>query len=120
MSLDDLASKHIDPILHQMDGTSLVGLLGSKAANVTVGHLISMRSGIGDYDVPSFDHKLLVAGGSVHSILEPLRAVAAFTASDGCSPARTHFAESCTFVCDPGMCSQATRAPTTFLPASCF
>ena len=48
--LTDVASKHIDPVLQQMNGTSLVGLFGPKAAEVTVGHLISMRSGIGDFD----------------------------------------------------------------------
>ena len=36
--------------------------------------------------VPSFDNALLVAGNSVHSILEPLMTVASFTDPDGCDP----------------------------------
>ena len=59
VALDDPASKHIDPVLQQMghvNATSLVALFGDKAANVTVGHLVSMESGIGDFDVPG-NHK---------------------------------------------------------------
>jgi hypothetical protein len=103
LSLDDRATKHIDPVLQRMNGTSLVGLFGPPASNITVGHLLSMASGIGDFDIPTFDNELLRAGGSVHSILEPLAAVAAFMAPNGCYPSSRSGTE-CIFVCAPGTC----------------
>ena len=106
IALDDAASKYIDPVLKMMghaNATSLVGLFGAKAAKVTVGHLLSMESGIGDFDVPGYDDALLKAGTSYHSVLEPLIAVGAFPAHDGCDPRRSTDPP-CTFVCDPGTC----------------
>ena len=115
VSLTDPAAKHIDPVLQRMNGTSFASLFGPKASAVTVGHLLSMRSGIGDFDsacprlepnleslwcpmqtllattgtVPSYDNKLLVAGNKVHSVLEPLKLVASFSDPNGCDPGQS-------------------------------
>ena len=98
--LNDKASEHVDSVLDAMRaGTSLVSLFGPKAASVTVGHLLSMGSGIGDFDVPTFDHKILTSGSSVHAPLGILDYVSSFRAPAGC---RTF---NCTFVCEPGSCT---------------
>jgi hypothetical protein len=39
----------------KMWGTTFVGLFGKRAKKVTVGHLIRMRSGIGDFDQKNFN-----------------------------------------------------------------
>jgi CubicO group peptidase (beta-lactamase class C family) len=109
MSLNDSAASHIDWALQRMNGTTLTGIFGPKAANVTIGQLISMRSGIGDYDVPDLDHATLLNGSAVHSPLEPLYAVAAFTAPDNC------LTNDCTWTCDPGSCTYYSS--TNFLLA---
>jgi len=109
MSLNDSAAYHIDWALQRMNGTTLAGIFGPKAANVTIGQLISMRSGIGDYDVPDLDHAMLVNGSTVHSPLEPLYAVAAFAEPDNCKTSN------CTWVCDPGNCT--AYSSTNFLLA---
>jgi len=99
VSLDDPASKHIDPVLQRLNGTTFGKLFGEKAAAVTVGHLLSMRSGIGDFDVPSYDNELLKDGSAYHSPLETLYNVAAFPGEDGCTT------YDCTWVCEPGACT---------------
>ena len=71
VSLDDPVSMHVDGLLKKISGDSTMSitkLWGSKAAKVTVGHILQMRSGIQDYDTyppdyafPSaFDLKLLL------------------------------------------------------------
>ena len=50
VSLDDQAMAHIDPILRAQNASSMVELFGPSAVNVTVRHLLSMRSGIYDFD----------------------------------------------------------------------
>ena len=41
----------MDPVLHQLNGTSMLALFGPiAAAHVTVAHLLSMRSGLYDFD----------------------------------------------------------------------
>ncbi len=45
-------------------------LFGPLAANVTVGHLMSMRSGIPDYDAPAYDDAALKTGNLTHSPYE--------------------------------------------------
>ena len=42
--------KHIDAILHREAKTSVRELFGEKIENVTIRHLLSMRSGIPDYN----------------------------------------------------------------------
>lgn len=103
VSLDDLASDHIDAVMQRLNGTSMVGLFGDDAKSVTVGQLLSMQSGIGDYDVKSFDDPLLAQGNSVHSVFEPLYAVGAFSSPNGCDPNHGQY---CTFVCNPGKCTE--------------
>ncbi|CAJ1430032.1 unnamed protein product [Effrenium voratum] len=76
-----------------MNGTSMVGLFGAKASDVTVGHLLRMQSGLADFDVPGFDDALLKKGSSAHSPMEFLHAAASQ------SPA---------FLCDPGQCTSYT------------
>ena len=46
VSLDDPVHKHIDPVLTRLNGTTFVKLFGPTAADVTVGHVLQMRSGI--------------------------------------------------------------------------
>ena len=100
VALDDLLSEHIDGVLQRMNGTSLVELLGPKAASVTVGHVLSMRSGINDFDVYSYDHALLNQSDRVHSPLEAVGVVAGFKEP---------------FVCDPGACT--SYSSTNFILA---
>jgi len=59
ISLADLASTHIDPVLRVANGTSFVGLFGPAAASITVGHLITMQSGVADFDTPGLDASIL-------------------------------------------------------------
>ena len=54
-------------------------------------------------DVSGYNNQLLVAGDRVHSILEPLSAVAAFNTPDGCD--FDYDQRLCTFVCSPGTCT---------------
>ncbi|CAJ1460780.1 unnamed protein product [Effrenium voratum] len=93
VELDKPAAQYVDGILKQMNGTSMVGLFGAKASDVTVGHLLRMQSGLADFDVPGFDDALLKKGSSAHSPMEFLHAAASQ------SPA---------FLCDPGQCTSYT------------
>jgi CubicO group peptidase (beta-lactamase class C family) len=87
LSLDDPAMKHIDPILQKLNGTTLVKLFGTEAAQITVGHVLQMRSGIADFDVPEFDYKVLADNAS-----NPLELI---LYAAGLTPK---------FVCKPGTC----------------
>lgn len=62
VSLDDPVSKHVDAVLQAANGTSMVGLFGSEAAAVTVGHLLHMQSGLPDFDIRSLDDAILKDG----------------------------------------------------------
>jgi len=57
-----------------------------------------MRSGIGDFDIPEFDNKLLTEGSEVHSPLEALEVVSHFPEHESCA------GYNCTFACEPGTC----------------
>lgn len=50
IKLDDLAMIYIDPPMKRMFNTTFVELFGDMAAEVTVRHLIYMRSGINDFE----------------------------------------------------------------------
>lgn len=53
VGLNDTISQHVDPYLHTANGTTLLALFGPMVSNVTVYHLLSMRSGMNDFDVGS-------------------------------------------------------------------
>ena len=60
LSLSDPVAKHVDAVLQAANGTTVAGLFGAEAAaQVTVGHLISMRSGLPDFDTPELDAAIL-------------------------------------------------------------
>ena len=60
LSLSDPVAKHVDAVLQAVNGTTVAGLFGAEAAaQVTVGHLISMRSGLPDFDTPELDAAIL-------------------------------------------------------------
>jgi len=50
LSLDDAASRWVDPVLDRLWKLSLVGLWGADAASVRVRDLLGMTSGFADYD----------------------------------------------------------------------
>ena len=51
LDLDDPVRLHVDGILQQLNGTTLADLFGAESASrVTVRHLLSMRSGLYDFD----------------------------------------------------------------------
>eukprot|EP01062_Namystynia_karyoxenos_P018793 TRINITY_DN169_c0_g1_i1.p1 TRINITY_DN169_c0_g1~~TRINITY_DN169_c0_g1_i1.p1 ORF type:complete len:459 (+),score=152.33 TRINITY_DN169_c0_g1_i1:77-1378(+) len=57
--LEDPAEMHVDPWLLRHGNTTLRRAWGPTAANVTVGMLIAMRSGVADYDKVDFDEYVL-------------------------------------------------------------
>ena len=77
---------------------TFVEMYGKMAEYVTVGHLIRMTSGIGDFDVPAFDHSMLDGASKVHSPLEALDLVSKFPEHENCTT------YNCTFACEPGTC----------------
>ena len=70
ISLDDLAYTIIDPVLEKMNGTTLVKLFGADAAKITVRHIVSMQSGVQDFDWPAYDKVVLQEGNLVHPPVE--------------------------------------------------
>ena len=94
VSLDEAAATWIDPALSQLSkGATLVGLFGAPAAEVTVGQLLGMKSGVADFDVEAFDAKILQEGAAVHPPDEFVRYAASVK-----EPYESHF------VCAPGTC----------------
>jgi CubicO group peptidase (beta-lactamase class C family) len=63
LNLDDPAHLYTDEPMLRMWNTTLVDLYGERAEKVTVRHLIFMKSGIQDFDYPSYDYDLLENGG---------------------------------------------------------
>eukprot|EP01062_Namystynia_karyoxenos_P037512 TRINITY_DN272_c0_g1_i2.p1 TRINITY_DN272_c0_g1~~TRINITY_DN272_c0_g1_i2.p1 ORF type:complete len:476 (+),score=160.18 TRINITY_DN272_c0_g1_i2:102-1430(+) len=71
VSLDDPVEKHVNPWLKRNGNTTLRECWGEMAALVKVKHLIEMRSGVCDYDRPTFDNYVLnTIGETVVSPLE--------------------------------------------------
>eukprot|EP00439_Symbiodinium_sp_Y106_P058968 s3825_g8.t1 len=93
VELDKPAATYVDGVLQRLNGTSMVGLFGQQASQVTVGHLLRMQSGLNDFDVPDFDKALLQHGDTLHSPMEFLHGAAK---------------QSPVFVCDPGACTSYT------------
>ena len=69
LTLEDPAFRYIDRALQEF-GTTMVDTLGTRAADVTVGQLIQMRSGISDFDVPDFDNFVLKNSNRTYSPLD--------------------------------------------------
>ena len=69
LTLEDPASRYIDRALKEF-GTTMVDTLGTRAADVTVGQLIQMRSGVSDFDVPDFDNFVLKNSNRTYSPLD--------------------------------------------------
>jgi len=86
LSLDDPATKYLDPIMTRLNSTTLQGLWGAKAAQITIRHLIGMTSGLGDYDDAAISAWTVANSGEDLGPFELL-----------------HLANK-TFVCDPGEC----------------
>jgi CubicO group peptidase (beta-lactamase class C family) len=86
--LSDKASKFVDLILAK-NGTSLAELFGRRASNITVDHLVSMQSGLADFDVPAIDIPVLEDG----TFFPP---EAFLRAASNCSTPMS---------CDPGACT---------------
>ena len=81
VALSDPAALHIDGPMGRMWNTSFRGLFGARADNVTVGQLLRMQSGLGDFDVDSYERRVLLnetasPGQMPHDPLEGLRYVA--------------------------------------------
>jgi len=64
LSLDDAAAKHVDRVLEAANGTSLAALFGTEANSITVRQLLSMSSGLPDFDIPSLDAAILRTGNA--------------------------------------------------------
>ena len=50
LNLDDAAHIHVDPLLLAANGSDMNALFGPTAGRVTIRHLMSMRSGLYDFD----------------------------------------------------------------------
>eukprot|EP00747_Dinoflagellata_sp_TGD_P167757 gnl/TRDRNA2_/TRDRNA2_192802_c0_seq1.p1 gnl/TRDRNA2_/TRDRNA2_192802_c0~~gnl/TRDRNA2_/TRDRNA2_192802_c0_seq1.p1 ORF type:complete len:431 (-),score=66.84 gnl/TRDRNA2_/TRDRNA2_192802_c0_seq1:46-1338(-) len=59
LDLNATVSHYLDPMLKSKTGKTFVDMFGPNATNMTVWHLVSMQSGIPDFDVPEFDAKVL-------------------------------------------------------------
>jgi len=100
-SLDDPAHWFIDPVLRRALNKSMSDMLGSRAVNVTIGHLIQMRSGVADFDVPDYDNSVLMKGNTTHSPFEVLQFVSRL--NDTICDADGSGACQCRFEFEPGM-----------------
>jgi CubicO group peptidase (beta-lactamase class C family) len=63
VKLGDSLAMHIDAPLKALTGNGrkmgFVEMFGPIGASVTVGDVIGMRSGVGDFDIPGFDNEVL-------------------------------------------------------------
>ena len=50
LALEDHAYEHIDPAMKRMWNVTMASLFGERAHKVTIRHLLTMRSGIADYE----------------------------------------------------------------------
>jgi CubicO group peptidase (beta-lactamase class C family) len=86
IKLEDKAEKHLDEVLMRLNGTTFAGLFGPQASTITIHQLLSMTSGIGDYnDALLFDWTV-------------------FSASEDFSPLDYLAVSNKTFACAPGDC----------------
>jgi len=103
IKLDDKASMHIDAPMTRLWATSFAKMFGPRTANVTVRQLVTMRSGLGDMDVPRWDQVMLHSKG-VHDPITDLQFLANYTQPLGC------WTGDCTWVCEPGTCTAYSSA----------
>ena len=97
LTLEDHAYEHIDPAMKRMWNVTMASLFGERAHKVTIRHLLTMRSGIADYEQGDFDLKLLENTPNItHSPLENLQTVANFSAPAFCQT------NNCTWMFEPG------------------
>jgi len=59
LDLNATVAHYVDSIFHAKLGKTFLELFGPNATTMTVWHLVTMQSGIPDFDVPSFDDKVL-------------------------------------------------------------
>ena len=100
LTLEDPAFRYIDRALQEF-GTTMVDTLGTRAADVTVGQLIQMRSGVSDFDVPDFDNFVLKNSNRTYSPLDFLSYVSGL--KDGICEADYAGNCKCRFQFEPGM-----------------
>ena len=102
--------RYADPVLRAMSAksanatatASMVALLGPKGAEVTVGQLLRMQSGIQDFDTPACDDPVLEQGTSRHSPLEWVECMTRqFNATER-------------FACEPGGCTMYSSTNYVF------
>lgn len=86
--LNDTISQHVDPYLQHINGTTLYSLFGALVRSVTVYHLLSMRSGINDFDD---------ASTRAYQLARPAYDVTPFDILHICPKQ---------FVCNPGECGR--------------
>jgi len=103
ISLTDKAHKYTDVVMKKMWNTTFEEVLGPMAANVTVHHLISMQSGLGDFNMPDYNTRVLTQE-TIHCPLEDLQYVANYTEPDMCKDGM------CTWTCAPGTCTAYSNA----------
>lgn len=59
LDLNATVSHYVDPLFKAKLGKTFVDLFGPNATTMTVWHLVTMQSGIPDFDVPAFDDLML-------------------------------------------------------------
>jgi CubicO group peptidase (beta-lactamase class C family) len=104
VSLDDVAHKHVDGPMRRMWNTTMVEMFGARAMKVTVGQLIRMRSGLGDFDTPRNNGPALKRG-TLHDPLSDLQFLADQPGPFGC-----RVNDGCTWACEPGTCTSYSSA----------
>lgn len=87
VGLDDLVSMHVDEILAPVMNATMARLFVPHGVAVTIRHLVSMHSGIPDFDVPSYDN-LILNSNTTQSPMDILR-----------------FAATQNWTCVPGTCT---------------
>ena len=111
VGFEDKAATHIDPCMSRLWNTTFVGLMGPPAANVTVAHLLRHQSGLADFDVQTYERRVLLNETGVHDPLEDLQWVANLTGPLGC---KNH---TCTWLFKPGTGDHIAYSSTNFLLA---
>lgn len=91
--LTDPAYKWVDAVLTRSYKTTLAGMWGAKAHQITVGHLVSMQSGFEDYDDGQLEEWTV---HHLHEDLDPIRYLKS-AAGHG-------------FHCNPGTCVKYSGA----------